>query len=109
MTYSLSLADRVRHALRAHHGIAEKKMFGGLCFLLGGNMLVGIMRSSLIVRLGAEAAADALKQEHVGEFDATGRPMKGWIVVDGEGLESDRRLASWIDQACAFVETLPVK
>jgi TfoX/Sxy family transcriptional regulator of competence genes len=109
MPYSHSLADRVRQALRSHRNITERKMFGSIVFLLHGNMLVGVWQASLIVRLGPEQAAKALKQEFVREFDMTGRPMKGWIMVEPDGLDSDRPLAEWIEKAMQFVKTLPHK
>ncbi len=109
MVYSQSLAERCRIALRDQPGIAEKKMFGGVVFQLAGNILVGVWQTSLIVRLGPEPAAAALQQPHVREFDVTGRPMRGWVMVDPEGLDSVRQLAGWIEQAVRFVETLPPK
>jgi TfoX/Sxy family transcriptional regulator of competence genes len=109
MPFSQSLADRVRHALRIHRGIAEKKMFGSVCFTLNGNMLVGVWEQSLIVRLGPEQAATALKQDHVREFDMTGRPMRGSIVVNSDGLDSDKQLVEWVEAAMKFVETLTGK
>jgi len=109
MTYSHSLADRVRHALRNRQGIAEKRMFGGLGFLLHGNLLVGIWQASLVVRLGPDQAAEALQQEYVRPFDVTGRPMKGWVMVEPDGLDSDRQLAEWVELATRFVKTLPAK
>jgi TfoX/Sxy family transcriptional regulator of competence genes len=109
MPYSQSLADRVRQSLREHRAVTERKMFGGLIFMLNGNMLVGIWHSSLIVRLGPERATTALKQDHVREFDGTGRPMKGWIMVEPDGLESDQQLGEWIEKATKFVEALPGK
>lgn len=109
MAFSSALADRVRHATRSRRDLTEKKMFGGLGFLLHGNMCVGIMASSLIVRVGPDAYAAALKQPNVAEFNVTGRPMKGWIVVEPDGLESDRQLEAWIAKAVEFVETLPRK
>ena len=107
MPYSKSLADRVRWVLRSNRNIEEKKMFGGVGFLMNGNMLVGVWESSLIVRLGPEQATEALKQSHVKEFDVTGRPMKGWVMVEPDGLDSDSELAKWIEKAIQFVETLP--
>lgn len=109
MVYSEALADRIRLALHGRRQISEKKMFGGVAFLLRGNLLVGVWRSSLIVRLGPDPAAEALQQPHVREFDVTGRPMKGWIMVEPDGLESNRELAAWIEKAYEFVETLPAK
>ena len=109
MPYSESLAERIRQTLGRHKGIEEKKMFGGVGFLLSGNMLVGVWQTSLIVRIGPDRYDAALKKPHVREFDITGRPMKGWIMVEPDGIEQDRQLKDWIEQATAFVETLPAK
>jgi TfoX/Sxy family transcriptional regulator of competence genes len=107
--FSPALAERVRHALRDCRGIVEKKMFGGLVFLLHGKMLVGIWNQSLTVRLGPERAAVALKQPHVRQFDVAARPMRGWIMVDPDGLDSENQLTEWVETAMRFVETLPAK
>ena len=109
MTYSESLARRVRHVLSPYRGIAEKKMFGALGFLLNGNMCVGVWKSSLIVRLGPEQAKVALEEPHVVEFDVTGLPMRGWVVVEADELDTDEHLDRWIQQALAFVGGLPKK
>jgi len=109
MAYSQALTERVRQALRSHRSITEKKMFGSVVFLLNGNMLVGIWQQSLIVRLGLLNAEQALKKENIRAFDVTGQPMKGWIMVEPDGLETDKKLAEWIEQSMTFVETLPAK
>jgi hypothetical protein len=109
MPFSESLAQRVRQALARHRGIAEKKLFGGVGFMLHGNLLVCVWQTSLIVRLGPEAGAAALAEPHVRPFDVTGRPMRGWVMIDAEGLDTDQELAAWIDRALAFVATLPAK
>lgn len=106
MPFSESLAARSRDVLAREHGITEKKMFGGLCFLLHGKLLVGVFKDSLIVRLGTEQAPTALNKPHVGVFDITGRPMKGWVLVGPEGLDRDADLKGWIRQALDFVATL---
>jgi TfoX/Sxy family transcriptional regulator of competence genes len=109
MAYSEALAERTRGALKGRRGIVEKKMFGGVGFLLHGNMLVGVWKTSLIVRLGSEEGAAALAEPHVVEFDITGRAMKGWVMVEPDGLETDEQLAGWIARAMAFVATLLTK
>jgi TfoX N-terminal domain len=109
VAFSESLAGRIRDAVSRMRGIEEKKMFGGVGFLLNGNMLVGVWKQSLIVRLGPAAGAGALLEPHVGEFDITGRPMKGWIMVEPEGVEADQQLAGWIERATDFVGKLPAK
>jgi TfoX/Sxy family transcriptional regulator of competence genes len=109
MAYSQSLADRMRRILGRQRGIIEKKMFGGVGLLLNGNMCVGVWKTSLIVRIEPERASDALQQPHAREFDVTGRPMKGWLLIEAEGVDDDAQLATWIQQAVEFVRTLPAK
>src|SRR3954468_25045620 len=106
MPFSESLAARTRDALASEPGITEKKMFGGLSFLLHGKLLVGVFKDSLIARVGPEQAETALKKPHVGVFDITGRPMKGWVVVEPEGVDRDADLKTWIGQAIEFVSAL---
>ena len=109
MPYSESLADRVRLAIRGRRGIVEKRMFGAIVFLHCGNMLVGVWHATLIVRLGPDQAAMFANEANVRPFDVTGKPMKGWLMVEPDGLENDRQLATWVDRAWLFVETLPPK
>ena len=109
MAFGDNLAARIRHALARKKSIEENKMFGGIGFLLHGNMLVGVWKDSLIVRLGPETYDDALLEPHVREFDITGRPMKGWVLVEPEGVEHDEQLKDWIERAAKFVKALPVK
>jgi TfoX/Sxy family transcriptional regulator of competence genes len=109
MAYSESLACRVREMLERTPHIVEKKMFGGLGTLYQGNMLVGVRHDTLILRLGEEQAAGALKQPHVKVFDITGKPMKGWVTIREKHLNEDVELQQWLQQALAFVDTLPAK
>lgn len=109
MAYSESLAARLRAALRGERGLTEKKMFGGLAFFVRGNLVVCAWKHALIARLGPEAADRALTLPHVGPFDVTGRAMRGWVLVEPEGLESDSQLAAWVEQALEYVRTLPSK
>ena len=109
MAYSESLARRIRHVIAGQRGITEKRMFGGIGFMLNGNMCVGVWKSSLIVRLGPERADAAMKEPHVVAFDITGRAMKGWAMVEPDGLETDEQLSDWIVRAEEFVQTLPMK
>lgn len=109
MPYSESLAARIRQALKGRHGINERKMFGGIAFMLHGNMRVGVWKTSMIARLGPEGAAVALEEPNVGEFDVTGHPMKGWVLVEAEGIDTDGQLRGWVERAVEFVETLPSK
>ena len=109
MAFDESLAARIRDALARTKNVEEKKMFGGIGFLLDGNMLVGVWKNSLIARVGPDAYEDAMLEPHVGEFDITGKPMKGWVMVEPEGVDDDNQLKDWIRRAEEFVGTLPAK
>jgi TfoX/Sxy family transcriptional regulator of competence genes len=109
MAFSEALAQRVRRRLARRKHVEAKAMFGGLGFLLNGNLLVGIWKESLVVRLGPDASGDALREPHVGAFDITGRAMKGWVLVAPQGVEDDDQLRGWIERAVKFVGKLPPK
>ena len=109
MAFIASLAARIRDALARRRNIEEKKMFGGVGFLLNRNMLVGVWKDSLIVRLGPDEGEVALLEPHVREFDITGKAMKGWAMVEPEGVEDDQQLKDWIQRAIKFVGKLPKK
>jgi len=109
MTFDETLAARIRQRLARRKNIAEKKMFGGVGFLLNGNMLVGVWKDSLIGRLGDEQGEEALLEPHVRAFDITGKPMKGWVLVGPAGVEGDDQLSGWIRRAAKYVGKLPVK
>ena len=109
MAFDEALAARIRDALSRRKGIDERKMFGGICFLLDGNLLVGVWKDSLIARLGPDEGEAALREPHVRAFDITGRPMRNWVLVEPEGVEDDGQLAGWIERATKFVEKLPAK
>jgi len=104
-----SLAARIRDRLGQKRGVDEKKMFGGIIFFLHGNMLVGVWKDSLIVRLGQVQQDEALREPHVREFDITGKPMRNWVLVEPGGIENDDQLKGWIDRALKFVKALPKK
>jgi hypothetical protein len=101
--------DKISTALARKKGVVEKKIFGGLGFLHNGNLLLGVWKNSTIVRLGLEEFDDALLEPHVSEFNLTGRAMKGWVLVEPEGVEDDEQLSAWIERAVKFVRTLPAK
>jgi hypothetical protein len=109
MVFDEALAERIRHQLALRRNVEEKKMFGGVGFLLHGNLLVGVWKDSLVVRLGPGEEDEALKEPHVKEFDITGRAMKGWVLVGPGGVADDDQLGDWIRRAVAFVGTLPAK
>ncbi len=106
MAYDEGLAERLAEILARRKGVTSKKMFGGLCYLLGGKMFVGIVKDTLMVRVGPAAYADALAQPHAREMDFTGKPMKGYVFVAPAGFDSERDLRAWVDRALAFVATL---
>ena len=109
MAYDENVAQRVRAELGELAGLVEKNMFGGVGFILLGNMAVGVLGSDLIVRVGAAEHAEALAQPHVRAFDMTGRPMQGWVLVSPEGYHAEEDLRRWIDQGVAFAGSLPPK
>jgi TfoX/Sxy family transcriptional regulator of competence genes len=109
MAYDEGLAQRTREALGELPGLVEKKMFGGVGFMVQGNMACGVNKDDLIVRVGAERYEEALAKPHTRPFDMTGRPMKGWVMVASDGYESDDALKSWVQQGVDFALTLPAK
>ena len=109
MAFDEMLAARVRQALSRRRGVSEKQMFGGIGFLLNGNMCCGVHGDELIVRLAPEETDSGLDQPHTRRFDLTGRPMKGWLLVKPDGVRSDAGLKKWVEIAVTFVRSLPAK
>ena len=110
MAYDEDLAHRIRELLADEAGVTEKAMFGGLAFLVGGNMAVGISNTDeLMVRVGPDATDAALSRPHTRLFDMSGRPMKGWVLVAREGMKTKRQLAPWVERGVRFARTLPAK
>lgn len=108
MAYDENLADRVRHVLVGDAGLTERKMFGGLAFMLDGHMCCGVAGDELMLRLGPEGVDAALKRRHTRPMDFTGRPMASMVFVEPDGLRGSA-LRSWVEQAAAFARTLPPK
>ena len=109
MAYDERLTQRVRAELGGLTGMVEKKMFGGVGFILLGNMAVGVLGSDLVVRVGAAEYAETLVRPHVSVFDMTGRPMQGWVLVSSDGIEGEEDLRHWIEQGVTFALSLPPK
>lgn len=109
MAFDEGLAERIRDVLRDRPGVGEKKMFGGLAFMLRGYMFAGVLGDQLMARVGPESYAKALDQAHARPMDFTGRPMKGHVFVASPGIEADVALKKWIDSCVRFVESLPPK
>jgi TfoX/Sxy family transcriptional regulator of competence genes len=106
MAYDEKLAERIRGAIGARRGVSEKRMFGGVAFLLDGKMFCGISKRDLMVRVGPERHEDALAQAHVRPMDFTGRPMKGYVFVSPAGTRTARALKKWVDQSADFVASI---
>ena len=109
MAFDEGLAERIREVLGDNPEIQEKKMFGGLAFMLNGNMACGLIKEDLMVRVGKENYEDVLSKPHSHKIEFTGRPMKGFITVDAEGLEDDKMLKGWIKQGVDYASSLPAK
>ena len=109
MAYDEGLADDIRAHLATRRGLSEKEMFGGIAFLVDGNMAVGVSGDSLMVRVGKDAHDEAVSRPGARIFDMSSRPMRGWVVVSPEGFADDAVLDAWIDQGVAYAESLPPK
>jgi TfoX/Sxy family transcriptional regulator of competence genes len=107
MAYDEQLAIRVRKLLKDHRGLLEKKMFGGLAYLSNGKMFAGILNKDLVVRVGPEANEAALKELHTRPMDFTGKPMKGYIYVSPNGVNTPALLRKWLVRGLTFVASLP--
>jgi len=109
MAYDESLAARVRPILQEDPGLDERKMFGGIAFLINGNMACGVHTDNLIVRLDRADYDEALSRPGTAVFDLTGKPMKGWVLVAPEAVEDDADLEGWVRQGMEFAQSLPPK
>lgn len=109
MAYDEGLAERIRTVLLDTPGVVEKKMFGGIAFMLHDHMFCGVVDEMLMARVGVDNQASSLAQPHVRPMDFTGRPLKGYVYVDPDGIESDSALAYWVELCADFVCTLPPK
>ena len=109
MAYDEGLAHRIREQTNDVTGLTERKMFGGLSFLLEGNLAVGVIGEDMIVRVGPEHDRTALEMPSARSFDFTGRKMKGWVMVAPDGTQEDEDLQNWIKMGLDFAATLPPK
>ena len=109
MAFDEQLAERVREHLATRPGYSEKKMFGGLCFLINGNMCCGVETDRLMLRVGPDLYEETLARKGAAPMDFTGRPMKGMVYVGQDSLKTSKALAQWIDIAAGFAESLPPK
>ena len=109
MAYNEEIDGRIRKIVSTWKHTENKKMFGGVCHLLNGNMFCGVHKDFLILRLGEAGAAEAMAGPFVKPFDITGRPMKGWVMVGEEGFMHEDELSSWLKKARQFASSLPSK
>jgi len=111
MAYDEQLAARISELMHARPGVVERKMFGGMGWMIGGNMAVGVMREDhMVVRLAPEEVADAIRAPHVHEFGRPGtKPMKGFVLIEPEALTDDAMLAEWVERGAARALELPPK
>ncbi len=109
MAYDEGLAERMRDLLQDQPDVEEKKMFGGLCFMVSRHMCCGIIDDKLMARVGPDNYEESLTKKHVSEMNFTGKPMKGMIYVEAEGTTEDEDLSRWLDVCLEFVKTLPPK
>jgi hypothetical protein len=109
MAYDQGLAQRIREAMADELGLSEREMFGGIGFMLNGNMACGVIGEDLMVRVGADRYQEALDQPGVRLFDMTGRPMKGWVVVDGGVAAEDDAFGNWVAWGVETARGLPAK
>ncbi|MCL4744487.1 MAG: TfoX/Sxy family protein [Burkholderiaceae bacterium] len=107
MAFDEGVAQRLREALGARGDVLEKRMFGGIAFMVGGHMCVGVIGESMMARVGPARYAEALQRPHAREMDFTGRAMTGFVHVAPQGFESDSALGDWLGLCLEFVDTLP--
>ena len=109
MAYDEQLAERVRQALAPRRNVREKKMFGGVCYMVGEHMACGVVDDKLMVRLTPEECVARLREPHVGPMDFTGRPLRGFLFVHASGTKTNTQLKRWVERAAVFAETQPAK
>lgn len=109
MAYDEVLAERVRDTIGERVGLTTRKMFGGIAYMVNGNMACGVLDEVVVVRLGNEGAEEALKEPYMTPMDFTGKPMKSMVYLHAEGYEDDAVLERWVGEGVAFAEGLPAK
>lgn len=109
MAYSEQLAERIRDVIGGRSGVSERKMFGGVAWMVNGNMACGVIGEDLMVRLDRDEAHQALAEQHVGPMEFTGRPMRGFVTVEAAGITDASGLGRWVDAGADFAASLPAK
>ncbi len=105
MAYDTELAERIRRILRPHGNVSERRMFGGIAFMVGGNMACGVIHDELMVRVGSNDFESALAEPHARVMDFTHRPSKGMVYVGVDGIASDEDLARWVERGATYAES----
>lgn len=109
MSYNQELEQRIDQLINSFGEITKKKMFGGIGYMMNGNMCFGIHKEYLILRLSTEKASEMLKEEYTKPFDITGRPMKGWVMISPDKIETEEKLSGFLETGIEFVKSLPPK
>lgn len=109
MVYNENLAQVIRESTGMIKSVVEKKMFGGIAFMVNGNMAVGVHKDNLVIRVNKDSHDEFLKRPHIKEFDITGRKMKGWLMLLPEGHSDQKALSNWIKEGIEFAKSLPPK
>ncbi len=109
MAYDEAIADQIREEIGSHPGLTEREMFGGIAFMINGNMAVGVSASELMVRVGKDAHEDAISRRGARTFDMGARPMSGWVSVSEDGFSTDEDFAAWVAWGVEYAESLPPK
>lgn len=109
MAYDEGIAERLREVYEMMGGAVEKKMFGGIVFMVAGHMSCGVVRDELMVRVGPHQYEKSLQRPYAREMDFTGKPLKGFLYVSPEGFEEDEALQTWVELSLSFVHSLPPK
>ena len=109
MAFDEQLGERVWRVLEGEEGIIDKRMFGGLCWMVNGHMALGIVRDDLMVRVGPDIYEDMLEQPHAREMDFNHKPLRGYVFVDAAGISTDEDLRLWVGRGLAFARSLPDK
>lgn len=109
MPYDTTLEKKIEDVTLQWDGLEKKKMFGGICYLINGNMCFGIWKDNLIVRMAPELAVEKLKDRNVKEFNITGKPMKGWVMVEKDAWQDKKEMVKWLDIGRSLALTLPKK
>ena len=109
MAYNHEIADDIRGLIGSHPGLTEKEMFGGIAFMIDGNMAVGVSGDELMVRVGKDAHDEMMALPGATTFDKSARPMRGWLNVTSEGFQTEDEFKTWIDRGVSFAESLPKK